>query len=307
MQYPKEIIGTKFENNKCYYLVKWKKFDEPTWEPSNNISHRTDLIQEYKDMLVLENLSLSSSGYIYCRVSSKKQSKYSEGHTSLEVQEAKCKQYCDNNEKHIINTVKETSSAKNMDKMEGLQHILNIASRGQTIYIYDISRFSRNTRQALNILEELKEKGVVIYSVTENLECNNAATMNQFRLQLCASNYHSDICSEKVKESIKYRKTRGDVIGGVKYGYKTERDEKTYVLKKVVNEEEMKVIEIIRENKNYHVKIIKNILIEKEIVFRRGLSPSLSGIKNIIKRFETDLKINYVKRKQKLRINIKPY
>ena len=76
---------------------------------------------------------------------------------------------------------------KNMDKMNGLKYLCNIASRGQTIYVYDISRFSRNTREALNLLENLKEKGVSLFSVTEELGYNSVASRNQFRLQLCAN------------------------------------------------------------------------------------------------------------------------
>ena len=46
MCYPKKIIDSKFENNKCYFLVQWKRFKENTWEPEENISHRVDLIEE---------------------------------------------------------------------------------------------------------------------------------------------------------------------------------------------------------------------------------------------------------------------
>ena len=98
--YPLQILDSKFENNKVFYLVKWRNFALPTWEPKKNIVNRQDLIDEYRDLSILENLELDDCAYIYCRVSSKKQSDI--GHTSLEVQEDLCKQYCLNNDIKVI-------------------------------------------------------------------------------------------------------------------------------------------------------------------------------------------------------------
>lgn len=304
--YPEKIIGSKFEINKCYYLVKWKRCKNPTWEPAENISHREDLIAEYRDMIMLENISLKNRGYIYCRVSSKKQSNYNEGHTSLEVQEETIRKYCIDNDIDVIQCIREVYSARNMDFMSGLLHIVNIASRGQTIYVYDISRFSRNAHHALNILDELYTKGVNVHSVTENISYGNAVERNQFRLQLCAANYMSDICSQKVKASIQFRRSRGDYIGGTPYGFSTMVDENNHIRKKVINKSEMKIIELIRKRKDDDPKDILKTLVEMNIKFRNR-EPTISGIKRIINRFSTDL---YDKRRKvrncNLRVN-KPY
>ena len=69
--YPDSIIGSKFENNRCYCLVKWKGCKTPTWEPDHHIIHREDLISEYRDLTMISKLSLDKTGYIYGRVSSK--------------------------------------------------------------------------------------------------------------------------------------------------------------------------------------------------------------------------------------------
>ena len=287
--YPEEIIESKFENNMCYYLVKWRGYKDLTWEPNHHISHRTDLINRYRDMVMIEHLSMKSGGYIYCRVSSKEQSNYKDGHTSLCVQEQEIRKYCDDNEINVIKVVHEVYSARNMDKMKGLKYLCDIAAPGQRIYVYDISRFSRNAHHALNLLEDLKERNINVVSVTENITYSTAVTRNQFRLQLCASTYYSDICSQKVKASISFRRSRGDYIGSTPFGYTTEVDENTNVRVKVSCPLEMQIVEIIRSQKSKHPDDILKILLKKNITFRKRL-PTVSGIKRIINRFDNDLK-----------------
>ena len=308
LYYPEEIIGSKFEKNKCYYLVKWKKFKDPTWEPEEHIIHRTDLIYSYRDMMMIQHMSLQNGGYIYCRVSSKEQSKYSKGHTSLEVQERAIREYCEENDINVIRCIHETYSARNMDRMRGLRHLCDIAAPGQTIFVYDISRFSRNAHHALNLLEELCEKKIGVYSVTENVNYGNPAAKNHFRLQLCASTYFSDLLSQKVTASIRHRRVRGDHIGGTAFGYTTEVEEKTQVRKKVRNPDEVKIIEEIWHRRKDPPAEILVYLKENKVSFRNR-EPSISGIKRIISRFDDDLvdikcggkvqKCTHAKRKRK--------
>jgi DNA invertase Pin-like site-specific DNA recombinase len=288
--YPKEIIDSKFENNKCYFLVQWHGYKKPTWEPEKHISHRTDLIKTHRDMLLIKNLGMKTSGYIYCRVSSKKQSKYNEGHTSLDVQEQTIRKYCDEKDINVVRVVHEAYSAKNMDKLSGLQYLCDIASAGQIIFVYDISRFSRNAHHALNILEELNDRKISVFSVSENITYSNIFGRNQFRLQLCASTYYSDLCSQKVKASISFRRTRGDHIGCTAYGYTTEVDKKTTIRVKITNDSEMKVIEIIRAmSVDERTITIVNSLIADGLTFR-GRKITISGVRRIISRFNRDLK-----------------
>jgi len=288
LYYPEKIIDSDYKDNQLYYHVKWKGYKETTWEPENHISHRTDLIQEYRDMTMIENMRLNNGGYIYCRVSSKEQSKYTEGHTSLEVQEEKIRDHCTENNIEIIECVREIYSARNMDKMKGLQYLLDIVPAGSTIFVYDISRFSRNIQHALNILDTLSKKNINVYSVSENINYNTPSGRNQFRLQLCSSTYFSDMLSQKIKASNLYRSRRGDYIGGTAFGFKTEVNQNN-IRMKVEDKEEMDIIEKIRERKDKSEKEILKYLNKNNITFRNR-APTVSGVKRILKRFTTDLR-----------------
>jgi DNA invertase Pin-like site-specific DNA recombinase len=305
--YPQKILDSKFVCNNIWYLIQWKSYSLPTWEPKKNIEHRQDLIEEYRELSMLENLNLDDVVYIYCRVSSKQQSIISNGNTSLEVQENLCRRYCENKGYRVIKVVKEVYSARNMDKLAGLDYLCDITVSGQKIIVYDISRFSRNTRQALNILEDLKNKNVSVYAVAEKLSYDTPAEQHQFRMQLSCSQQYSDMCALKVSNSVLYRKNIGHSLGPASFGYKHIRDDNN-IRKKVVNDEEMKIIERIRLLKNETPKIIVNILIDEDIEIR-GRNPTISNVKNIIKRFDKDLivKIKLLSSKtRKSRSNTEP-
>ena len=284
---PEKIIDANFENNRVFYYVKWKGYKTPTWEPEHHISHRTDLIEDFRNMESISNLSMKSQAYIYCRVSTKEQSKYSSGHSSLEVQEEECRKYCESLNINVISVVKEVYSAKNMDMMKGLQYLIDIATRGQHIYVYDISRFSRNTHHALNILEILKDKGVSLVSVSEKITYSDPNSRNQFRLQLCSANHVSEICSEKVKASIRFRRARGDYIGRAPFGFTTEVDEKTNIRSLVPHQKEMEIIQFINLHKNKHPSFIRHLLVENGHTFRNK-TPTAVSVRRIIEKLKNN-------------------
>lgn len=284
LYYPSEIMDSKFENNKLFYLVKWKNYTNPTWEPSKNIEHLKELLESYYTLKSFNNIGLKPTGYIYGRVSSKKQSEYSNGHTSLEIQEQQCLAFATGKDIKIVDCVKEARSGKDMNKLDGLNYLINIASKGQTIFIYDISRFSRNIKQALNILDKLSDKGVNIYSISEKITYTDLGSRNQFRIQLCAANYVSEVCSAKVKASIEFRRKRGDHIGPAPFGFKTIVDKKTHIRKLIKNPKEMKIITLIRTQKTTDPVIILKTLNKHKIKFRNK-NPTERSIKRIIKKF----------------------
>lgn len=187
-----------------------------------------------------------NKNYIYCRVSSDKQANYVAGSTSLEVQQDTVYDYCDNNGITVEHCYFDICSARNMDKLYYQKELLKLCKPGDTIYVYDISRFSRNTLQALKLLEELDKQNIKIFSVKEGCTFNSPFQRNMFRMLLCKAENESDIISSRVKDSIKYRRQRGDYIGNPGFGYKCEKN-KAGIRKKVVNKEEMMVIELINK------------------------------------------------------------
>ena len=61
------------------------------------------------------------------------------------------------------------ASGKNTDRKE-LKNMLNYVREGDIVYCSDISRIARNTKDLLNIVEELKRKGVDFISLKESID-----------------------------------------------------------------------------------------------------------------------------------------
>lgn len=75
-------------------------------------------------------------------------------------------------EKHGIEKwYMEKLSGKNMDRPE-LQRMLSEVQSGDTIYIHDFSRLARSTKDLLEIVEMLGNKGVNIVSNKESFDTN---------------------------------------------------------------------------------------------------------------------------------------
>jgi DNA invertase Pin-like site-specific DNA recombinase len=69
----------------------------------------------------------------------------------------------------IDKTYKEKVSAKDTNRPQ-LKAMLEWARAGDTIYIHSFDRLARDTRNLLDIVEELEKKEVNLISVKENLD-----------------------------------------------------------------------------------------------------------------------------------------
>ena len=61
------------------------------------------------------------------------------------------------------------ASGKDKDR-PGLKEMMNFVREGDTVVVESISRFARSTKDLLNLIEELKNKGVEFYSKKESFD-----------------------------------------------------------------------------------------------------------------------------------------
>lgn len=70
---------------------------------------------------------------------------------------------------NIEKTFEEKVSAKDTNRPK-LKEMLEFAREGDCIYIMDFSRLARSTRDLLNIVEQLNERGIFLKSLKENID-----------------------------------------------------------------------------------------------------------------------------------------
>lgn len=112
----------------------------------------------------------------------------------------------------IEKTFIEKASAKDTNRPH-LQEMLDYVREGDTIYILDFSRLARSTKDLLDIVEMLKNKGVKLVSIKENLDTNTNA--GKLMLTMLGAIYEFERANilERQKEGIVLAKLAGKYKG----------------------------------------------------------------------------------------------
>lgn len=103
-------------------------------------------------------------------------------------------------------------SGKNTDRPQ-LKAMINFVRSGDTVIVESISRFARNTRDLLDLVEQLKSKGVAFISKKETIDTNTAA--GQFMLTVFAAmaQLERDCILDRQREGIAVAKSKGTYKG----------------------------------------------------------------------------------------------
>lgn len=102
-------------------------------------------------------------------------------------------------------------SGKNAQR-PGLQKMMEYVRRGDTVVVESISRFARNTRDLLDLIEQLKKKGVEFISQKEDIDTSTPS--GKFVLVVFSA------ISELERESILQRQREGIAIAKANGIYK---------------------------------------------------------------------------------------
>src|SRR5579872_3144946 len=160
------------------------------------------------------------TGVIYCRVSSKEQI---EG-TSLEVQEAACRDYARTNNIRVLKVfVEQGESAKFADRTQLLELIEYCrANKGtvQVLLVWKVDRFSRNVADHFSIKATLGRYGVRIVSVTEPIDAKPEGKLMETILAGFAQ-FDNDIRAQRTVQGMRRKIQEGIFPWGPPYGYKS--------------------------------------------------------------------------------------
>lgn len=106
----------------------------------------------------------------------------------------------------------EKVSGKNMDRPK-LQEMLDFCREGDTIYIHDFSRLARSTKDLLDIVERLKEKGVHLVSNKENIDSSTPQGKLMLTMIAAIYEFERENMLERQREGITIAKREGKFKG----------------------------------------------------------------------------------------------
>lgn len=174
--------------------------------------------------------------YIYARISTDQQSE-----ASLENQETTCRKWVS----EPITVVQEIESGAKEDRPK-LNQMIDMLQTGDRVCVYDYSRLSRKTKNALDILDQITEKGAVLISGGKTIDPEDPIDMFTYSIHSSMAEMQRNIQAKKAREGIRQVYESGDyVFCSTLFGYDLVRHGKNKIV--TVIEEEAKIIQFIFE------------------------------------------------------------
>jgi DNA invertase Pin-like site-specific DNA recombinase len=164
------------------------------------------------------NLTPQMQAVAYIRVSTQGQV---EDGVSLEAQQAKITAWCEAMGYTLVQTfADEGISGASVEKRPGLHEAVKTACacRGALV-VYSLSRLARNTRETLELGEQLERAGADLVSLSEKIDTTSAAGKMMFRFMAALAEFERDQISERTSMALQYKKTKGERVSSrVPYG-----------------------------------------------------------------------------------------
>ncbi len=181
----------------------------------------------------------------YCRVSTDKDDQ----RNSFEAQKRYFEREFSRNDNWIDCGIyaDEGLSGTSVEKREEFLKMLDKARRGEIdlIITKEVSRFSRNLKDTVNIVDELIEKGVFIIFLADSINTENPKDRERLNQLALYAEQESRRTSERVKWGQFQQMERGVVFGRKRmYGYNIKRNEAGEQYFEII-EDEAKVIRMI--------------------------------------------------------------
>ena len=106
----------------------------------------------------------------------------------------------------------EKISGKDMNRPK-LKEMLDYAREGDTIYIMDWSRISRSTKDLLELTENLKSRGITLFSLKENIDTSSPNGRLMMTILASINQFERENMLERQREGIAIAKRNGAYKG----------------------------------------------------------------------------------------------
>ena len=103
-------------------------------------------------------------------------------------------------------------SGKNLDRPE-LKRMMTFVRQGDTVIVESISRFARNTRDLLELVEQLTRKGVEFVSKKEAIDTTTPSGKFMLTIFGAVAELERDYILQRQREGIEVAKTKGVYTG----------------------------------------------------------------------------------------------
>ena len=149
----------------------------------------------------------------------------------------------------------EKVSAKDTNRPK-LKELLEFAREGDTVYIWDFSRLARSTKDLLDIVDIMNDKGINLISIKENLDTTTATGKLMLTMIGAINEFERANLLERQREGIEIAKNKGVYKGRKKIDYPTNWQE-VYIKWKQREITGAKAMELLELKRTTFYKLIK--------------------------------------------------
>ena len=163
----------------------------------------------------------------YCRYSSENQR---DGY-SIEAQKKAICEFCKRNNYTIINFYVDEAKSGMNDEREQFQKMISDSLKHEFngVVVHKLDRFSRDRYNSVIYRKKLKENGVKLISVLENIDDDNPEDLILLSVLEGMADYYSKNLSREVKKGMNEAAKNGMSTGGITpFGYKINKETKKY-------------------------------------------------------------------------------
>jgi site-specific DNA recombinase len=203
---------------------------------------------------------------LYCRVSTENQA--TQG-VSIKNQQQLLRNYANQNGyTEFIEIADEGFSGKNINR-PGFTQMLDLVKQKKinSVIVYSLSRFARNTMDTLRTIEVLTKHNVTFISLSEKIETDTAVGKFFISVLASLSELERNQISERTKSALMYKKSKNELIGQLMFGYDC-FDGKN-LTENIEEQNTLRLMKELRERK-YSYSQIANYLTENGLKNKKG-------------------------------------
>ena len=159
----------------------------------------------------------------YVRVSSDKQA---DAGMSLEVQESQIIKYAELYDIGLGEIIVDAGESAKSLKRPGMLRLIELMDSNlcQGVLIVKLDRLTRSVKDLCYLLERYFSKDKVLISVQEKIDTNSAMGRMVMNVVMSISQWEREATSERTKAVLQHKKTKGERIGNIPFGYKLAAD-----------------------------------------------------------------------------------
>lgn len=214
----------------------------------------------------------------YIRVSTQGQA---DDGASLEAQKARIRAWCLANEYELVALFEDRGISGKTTNRPAFTKALDTVGQDIALVAYSLSRLTRSTKDMLHIAETLEKRGADLVSLTEKIDTTTAAGRMVFRMLAVLNEFEADLVSERTKAALAHKKSQGQRVGTIPFGYRLAEDDTTLKAEPT----EQAILGKIQELRNagFSLRAIANQLNADGVLTRRGSAWKFQYIDNLLK------------------------